>query len=150
MSDDAIQAEPPTPEPPERPEREERPIYCRRCDEPNSRQNRFCVRCGIPLRGGPPQGSPDPALQAILPVNVSPWALAAFFSGLAGCIPLIGIPFAVAAIVCGILGIIRRPQGEASYGSTTSNIRAILGIIFGVIGLAISSLFLFGMFFGRR
>lgn len=140
---DAIQSNPP--EPTSGP----RPIYCPRCDEPNDPQARQCVRCGVSLSERPPRRREEPrhdsSLQAILPVNVSPWAVAAFFTGLVGCIPLVGIPFALAAIVCGILGLVRRPADTGTYGGATSNVRAVLGIVFGVLGLAFSAFAVFGM-----
>jgi hypothetical protein len=145
---DAIQSNPPPP-----PSGGPRPIYCPRCDEPNDPRARQCVNCGLSLqeRGPRRREEPgvDPSLQAIIPVNVSPWAVAAFFTGLVGCIPFIGMPFALAAIICGILGLVKRPKDAATYGGATSNIRAVLGIVFGTLGLLVSGFGLVMMLLGR-
>ncbi|MFO0865106.1 MAG: hypothetical protein U0744_10725 [Gemmataceae bacterium] len=145
---DAIQSTPPSPAP-EGP----RPIYCPRCDEPNDPRNRECVRCRLPLHERGPRrrddSGGDSSLQALIPVNVSPWAVAAFFTGLIGCIPLLGMPFALAAIICGILGLVKRPANASTYGGATSNVRAVLGIVFGTLGLIVSGFGLVMIFLGK-
>jgi hypothetical protein len=61
-----------------------------------------------------------------------------------------GLVFAIPALICGILAL-RRRRTTGSYGAVTSDVRAILGIIFSSIGLLLSAALL-GLIFmsGRR
>jgi hypothetical protein len=77
------------------------------------------------------------AVAAIIPLGVSPWALAAFYLGLIGCVPLCGAPFALFGVIFGIIALVRRPK-KSSYGAITGNFRAIIGIVCGALGLAVS------------
>jgi hypothetical protein len=73
-------------------------------------------------------------LDFLVPRRVSLSSMLAFYLGLMGCLPFVGLAFAVPAVICGIVAL-RRRRKSATYGAVTSNIRAILGIAIG--GLAI-------------
>lgn len=88
-------------------------------------------------------------LAAVVPVGVSPWALAACYLGLIGCIPLLGAPFALFGVLFGIIALVRRPK-NVNYGSITGHVRAFIGIACGLIGLILSVVVAIGMFAGRR
>jgi len=71
----------------------------------------------------------------LVPTNVSAWAIASCYMGFIGfCLPFIGLIFAVPAFISGIIAL-RKWRKRSSYGSVTSNIRAIIGLI--LSGLAI-------------
>ena len=61
----------------------------------------------------------------IVPTDVSAWSLIACYAGLIGCV----IPFfAVPGLICGIVAL-RRRRKASSYGSVTSDIRAVIGVV---------------------
>jgi len=99
-----------------------------------------CRFCGefIEEEGQAPRTSSsgaDDAVQFIVPINVSGWSLVACYAGFIGmCLPLVGLLFSVPAVICGIIALTRRPKGT-TYGGITGNIRAVLGLIFGSIGI---------------
>ncbi len=69
------------------------------------------------------------ATDLFVPTNVSPWAIASCYFGLIGfCLPLVGLVFAIPALICGIIAIRKRKQAQ-TYGAVTSNIRAIIGVV---------------------
>jgi hypothetical protein len=73
----------------------------------------------------------------LVPTNVSGWSIASCYMGLIGfCLPFIGVIFAVPALIFGIIALRKRKQ-QASYGSVTSDMRAVIGLI-------LSSLSIFG------
>ncbi|MBI1903751.1 MAG: hypothetical protein HYS13_21825 [Planctomycetia bacterium] len=74
----------------------------------------------------------------LIPTNVSAWSIAACYIGLVGCgLPFIGLPFALVGLFCGIMALARgrKKRSQGTYGAVTSDIRAILGIIFSLLGL---------------
>ena len=76
------------------------------------------------------------ATDFLIPTNVSGWSLASCYLGLIGfCLPFVGIPFGLVAVVCGIVGLRRQKERAVSYGQVTSNLRAIIGLVLG--GLAV-------------
>jgi hypothetical protein len=76
------------------------------------------------------------AVDLIIPTNVSGWSIAACYLGLIGfCLPLIGLIFAIPAVICGIVAL-RRRRKATSYGAVTSDVRAIIGLILGGLGMA--------------
>jgi len=73
----------------------------------------------------------------LVPRKVSGWSLAACYFGLIGLLlPLLGLFFAAPAVIFGIVALMRKRQG-VNYGSVTSDIRAVLGLIFGGLGTLI-------------
>jgi hypothetical protein len=71
----------------------------------------------------------------LVPTGVSRWAIASCYFGLIGlCVPCLGLVLAIPAFVCGVVAI-RQRRNDASYGSVTSNVRAIIGLV--ASGLAI-------------
>src|SRR5262245_11006906 len=113
-------------------------IRCPECDKPNPDTADRCEACGAPLdeeeqdlpRARPRRRSTgDEVAGAIVPLNVSPWALLSCYLGLVGfCLPFIGLVFAVPALIFGIIAL-RKPEKGGSYGAVTSNIRAIIGVV---------------------
>jgi len=89
------------------------------------------------------KGEEIEATDFLIPTNVSGWAIACCYLGLIGfCLPLIGLLFAVPAVICGIVAIKTRSK-KGSYGAVTSNIRAIIGLVLG--GLAVLGWGTFGV-----
>ncbi len=80
----------------------------------------------------------DTALGFVVPVGVSGWALAAGYLGLIGCIPILGVPFALLGILFGVIAIVHR-RTDGSYGAITGNVRAVIGIALGLLGLLASA-----------
>jgi hypothetical protein len=71
----------------------------------------------------------------LIPTYVSGWAIASCYFGLIGlALPCVGLVFAIPAFICGIIAIKKRSKLQ-TYGTVTSNIRAVLGLVFS--GLAI-------------
>jgi predicted branched-subunit amino acid permease len=102
-------------------------IKCRFCGEFVDEPPEPVIR-----RDAPPE---EGAVQFIVPVNVSGWSLVACYGGLIGmCFPFVGLIFAFPALVCGIIAVTRMKRAT-SYGAVSGNIRAVLGLIFSIIGI---------------
>ena len=82
----------------------------------------------------------------LIPTNVSPWAIGSCYLGLiAFCLPFIGAVLGLVAVLFGIMAL-RGRKKTASYGSVTSNIRAIIGLVLGSLAIVIwGGLFVFMM-----
>ena len=65
----------------------------------------------------------------VIPLRNAP-ALFSWYLGVFSLIPFLGIPLGIAAIVLGIIGLLKVGQGSAKVGFW----HAVLGIGFGVIG----------------
>jgi hypothetical protein len=126
---------------------------CPHCGEMISTRARRCRYCGRwldddederPRRRASRRETVE-AVDFLVPHNVSGWSLASCYLGLIGfCLPLIGVPFGLVAVICGIVALRRQKERAVSYGEVTSNVRAIIGLILG--GLAVigwSGLFFF-------
>ncbi|HJZ92132.1 MAG TPA: DUF4190 domain-containing protein [Gemmataceae bacterium] len=76
---------------------------------------------------------PEPGIEAtdfLIPTGVSGWSMAACYFGLFSCfIPLLGLVMALVALPCGIVALRQRKKKSQTYGSVTSDVRAIIGII---------------------
>lgn len=85
----------------------------------------------------PPRRRREPSIEAtdfLIPTNVSGYSIASCYLGLISCIPLIGLLFAIIALVCGIIAL-RRRKKTGSYGAVTSDARAVIGIVLSSISL---------------
>jgi hypothetical protein len=114
-----------------------------------------CPQCGAELFEAPrptrrPQLRPAAdGTQLLIPTGVSGWAIASCYLGLLGfCIPFIGIAFALPAIICGIIAV-SKPAKGGDYGAVTSNVRAVIGLVLGGLGLIGWTLFLLVLLTGR-
>jgi hypothetical protein len=98
-----------------------------------------------------PSGGEFEATELIVPTGVSAYSIIACYAGLVGmCLPILGAPFALTAFVCAIVALRKRKSGSpASYGKVTSDIRAIVGLVFSTIGLLINGGFLLILLFGK-
>ena len=87
-----------------------------------------------------PRGDDLEPAELIVPLNVSPLSIIACYAGLVGmCLPVVGLVFAVPALVCGVIALRRRKSDAASsYGKVTGDIRAVVGVIFSTIGILLS------------
>lgn len=93
-----------------------------------------CPACGAALTA---QADQVEVVDFLVPRKVSGWSLAACYFGLVGLLlPVIGLFFAAPALIFAIVALLRKRQG-VTYGSVTSDIRAILGLIFGGLGTLI-------------
>src|SRR5947209_4372703 len=111
---------------------------CPYCGQPVPAGAPQCRSCGRPLDWGGPAGErqwidegdderrggrPRQDVEAtdfLVPVNVSPWALASCYLGLIGfCLPIIGLVFAIPALIFGIIALQKKPARRVSYGSVT-------------------------------
>lgn len=78
----------------------------------------------------------------IVPTNVSALAIISCYTGLIGfCLPLIGLPFAILAVICGVVDL-RRTRTGKGYGAVTSSIRTYFGITMGILSVLYHLVFL--------
>jgi hypothetical protein len=86
----------------------------------------------------PSRRRPEPAIEAtdfLIPTGVSGYSIAACYFGLVSCfLPLIGVVLALIALVCGIVAL-RRRKKTGTYGSVTSDVRAVIGIVLSTLTL---------------
>jgi hypothetical protein len=77
----------------------------------------------------------------LAPVDVNPWAILAGYASLFGLFPLLGIPFAVVAILLGATALSTpAPPGATAYARWMGPVRAWVAIWMGVAGLGFSAL----------
>jgi hypothetical protein len=78
----------------------------------------------------------------LFPARVRKLSIVCCYLGLLGCIlPIIGLPFALIAFICGILdvrNVLRRGPHE-SYHSVTGTIRTVIGLVLSGLGLLIGT-----------
>jgi hypothetical protein len=107
----------------------------RRDDEPRVRRWRGEDDLDRPRRRSIRREDHTEASDLLIPTNVSAWAIGSCYLGLVGmCLPLIGFPLCVVAFIFGLLALRQWKRGQ-SYGAVTSNVRAILGLVFSSIGM---------------
>jgi hypothetical protein len=110
----------------------ERP--CPLCGRPSPIAAVRCPSCGGQIAA---KQQDVEVVDFLVPRKVSGWSLAACYFGLIGLLlPVLGLFFAAPAVIFGVVALMRKRQG-VSYGSVTSDIRAILGLIFGGLGTLI-------------
>ncbi len=107
-------------------------MYCWKCGAENSDSAIRCKRCNEDFQDPPPGAVPadigqDAGMRMLLPVGRSPFAIAAGYAGLVS--PALCVLGPV-AIVLGILAIIDIKRHPERHGM----VRAILGIVLGLIG----------------
>ena len=79
------------------------------------------------------------ALDAIIPTN--PLAAIACYTGIFSVLfCIIGIILGPVAVLLGVLGLKKWNVQETAYGSTTSKIRAWIGVVTGIIGTIIGGI----------
>lgn len=116
---------------------------CPYCDEPIRRTDRDCPSCGEALdddRDAAPEFGA--VTRMVVPLGRPISAIAAGYCGLLSFFPLLGIPFAIGGIVCGIFAItaIRRDPklsglGRAWFGIIVGSLMLLLHAIFGTLAL---------------
>ncbi len=77
----------------------------------------------------PPTDEGD-ATGGVIPYK-NPHALIAYYLGIVSLLPVIGVPFGLASVILGIMGLSRRKQNPAIKGS----VHAWIGIVFGTLSL---------------
>lgn len=89
-----------------------------------------------------PRRRPDDieATDFLFPSRVRKLSILCCYLGLLGCIlPLIGLPFALTAFICGIFDLrnVYRRGSSASYHSVTGTVRTVIGLILSGLGMLI-------------
>lgn len=106
---------------------------CPYCDEQIKADATECVFCGelvgdvVPAAVQPKTKAPDPYERLVLPVGRPISAIAAGYCALFGILPMCGLPFSIAALVCGIVAL----RTIKSKPDLTGSVRAWFGIILG-------------------
>jgi hypothetical protein len=117
---------------------------CPFCGETVSVRAEVCPHCHEELfEEAPPRRSQEPqATDFLVPTNVSGWSILSCYMGLVGfCLPLVGLLFAIPAVIFGIVALYTRKKKAATYGSVTSDIRAIVGLILGGLAIVMNGAF---------
>jgi hypothetical protein len=139
---------------------EPRKTPCPECGKPVSVRAERCPFCDADLfEDDDDDARPRPkrrkkssdveAVDFIIPTNVSVWSILSCYLGLIGfCLPLVGLVFAIPAVIFGIIAL-RRRKKATSYGAVTSDIRAIIGLVLGGLGTLIGIIVLILLITGR-
>ena len=119
---------------------------CPECGKLVSAREEVCPYCNAEMfepdddrlpRRSKRKSSDVEATEFIVPTNVSIWSIFSCYLGLIGfCLPVVGLVFAIPAVIFGIMGL-RRRKKTGSYGAVTSDIRAIIGLVLGGLGTLI-------------
>lgn len=122
----------------ERRHRRPRELECPVCGEMLRAQATMCGNCGEQLRRRRRRGNREfsGVEKALLPVGRPVTAIAAGYCGLISILPMIGLPFQLAGITCGILALKSIKENPELLGVG----RAWFGIIVGTLGLLASML----------
>jgi hypothetical protein len=91
----------------------------------------------VPAPPPPPERAVGDATGGIIPYK-NPPSLIAYYLGIFGLLPLIGIPLAIAAIVLGIIGLRKRKRNPIIRGS----VHAWIGIVLGALSLTYNIIFI--------
>lgn len=92
--------------------------------------------------GFPVSGQEGDATGGLIPYK-NPPALIAYYLGIVALLPLVGMPFGIASIILGIIGLRRRQKNPAIKGS----VHAIIGILGGVVSLLCGGFAVFSLIF---
>lgn len=131
MADDDIQEGEPRKKkkaPPPDDDDDDRPRKKRPADEDEDEEDRPKKKKKMAREDDDGHDLGDTALSAVVPVGGSIWALLSLYSALLCFVP--GLP--LLAILFGVIALFTHKH-KASYGSITGNLRAILGIVIGLI-----------------
>ncbi|MCC9606783.1 hypothetical protein LOC68_16130 [Blastopirellula sp. JC732] len=80
------------------------------------------------------------ATGGIIPYKNLP-ALIGYYLGIVGLIPLIGFPFGLAAVILGIMGLVKRNRQPEVKGS----VHAVIAILFGLFSVVLYGLVIVGI-----
>ena len=108
-------------------------------EENAQQQNPYAtpVEVAVPVQVVDQEGD---ATGGIIPYK-NPHALIAYYLGIVSLLPLIGLPFGIASLILGIIGLRKRKQNPVIKGSA----HAIIGIVCGCLSLLCGGFFLFGI-----
>jgi hypothetical protein len=102
-------------------------VKCRYCGQ-------YLIKDDLPEPPASPPQVVKPS-EFLVPTNVSGWSIVSCYAGFIGlCLPFIGLVFAIPAFICGIVAL-RKRSGKGTYGAVTSDVRAILGLIFSSLAI---------------
>lgn len=97
-----------------------------------------CRHCGAFLHEGAPPPAGNDAIQTLIPTS-NPQALMAYYCGVFGLIPCLGLPLALVALVLGILGL-RKVKQKNLPGTGHAIAGIVLGglitLVYAAIGVA--------------
>lgn len=112
-------------------------MHCPGCGAANSDGTVVCAECGgVMPRPAPPSGMDPRSMRGILPVNTSPWAMAAGYLGLFSLL----VVFAPFAVVCGVMGLRQIRRNPGMFGSVRSWFGIVMGVaVMGVLAAALIS-----------
>jgi hypothetical protein len=93
-----------------------------------------------------PRRRREPEIDAtdfLVPMNVSGWSLAACYIGLVSCFPIpgLGLVLGIIALVSARKALRRRKKGS-SYGQVTGDMRAVVGMVLGILSIICHSILL--------
>lgn len=118
-------------------------MLCASCGTTNPEHARFCLRCGAPRAAAPPpQGTAtggDGGVGRLIPYKNGP-ALAAYYCGVFGLIPCLGLPLALAAVILGFMGRTRAAEHPEAHGTTHAWVGIVLGALVLLAHLGVAAL----------
>ncbi len=146
FDDDYAEDAGPRPRRRRRPSRRPRLLECPVCGEPARAQATMCGNCGERLQSRRQrQAEYSGAEKVFLPVGRPVTAIVAGYCGLISFVPILGIPFQITGVICGVMALRSIREDDSLIGAG----RAWFGIIVGSLMLLLT-LLLFAIAVARK
>lgn len=121
---------------------------CPYCAEAILATARKCRYCGEMLDESDEGPRTNEQLRMILPVDTPLSALASGYCALFGIVPVFGLPFSIAALVCGLIALKAIRQNPELAGKGRATFGIALGSVMTVVSLGMLLLLLIGLAMG--
>lgn len=128
--------------------------YCQKCGCLIPEANIFCNQCGHAVNSNPPPASetltsplsssdPNETIRFFVPYT-NPYGVISYYLGLSALLPFLGIPLGIAAVILGMIGLVKAQKNPHIRGKY----HAWAGIILGELFASFYLILFWVMFYG--
>jgi hypothetical protein len=127
--------------------------FCQKCGSPIAEGNLYCTQCGKPVSSGAaaPENNtfsaplksdnPNENIRFFVPYS-NPYGLASYYLGMASLIPFLGIFTGIAAVISGIIGLVKAQKNPQIRGKIHAWAGILLGFFFALLYSLLSAHFI--------